>query len=78
MFKAGAVDLDLISNEGQKKQDAKDTRDDWYSRGTRGHAPWGFDKWQYRFPWIIVIAQRRLFELTPAQLVGCRHLLRVN
>jgi len=28
MFKAGAVDLDLISNEGQKKQDAKDTRDD--------------------------------------------------
>jgi len=28
VFKAGAVDLDLISKEGQKKQDAKDMRDD--------------------------------------------------
>ena len=28
MFKPGSVDLDLISKEGQKKQDIKDMRDD--------------------------------------------------
>ena len=28
LFKPGAVDLDLISKEGQKKQDAKDMRDE--------------------------------------------------
>ena len=28
LFKAGATDFDLISKEGQKKQDAKDLRED--------------------------------------------------